>query len=204
MQNWMKRPPSSLNLTCWVFTPVSYLRRTPGCWAPSSCGSCLSSRWQIWGGSSSVGEGWTPGSGTLRGRKRMYHTLCELFVRKYACEASCDGRSYSRWDTSVCVFSMMTGLGGGVNLGGRPLPPPAAWRQRDVDRNPGNKKVKHHPCCCSWSRRRMWLLAACANSISDIGSYLSVLKSLKRILKIYERQENLLGLLTFMLELRVP
>lgn len=53
-------------------------------------------------------------------------THFERSVRKYACEAGCDGRSYSRRDAAVCVFSMMTGLGGGVNLGGCPLPPPAA------------------------------------------------------------------------------
>lgn len=79
IQKWMKTErkqlPSPLNSTCSVFTPVSYLRRTPECWAPSSCGSCLSSRWKIWGGLSSVWEGWTLGSGTLQGRKYMYHTL---------------------------------------------------------------------------------------------------------------------------------
>lgn len=117
MQTWMKTDrkqlPSSLNLTCWLFTPVSYLRRTPGCWAPSSCGSCLSSRWKTWGGSSSVWEGWTPDSGTWQGRKHhVSHNLnrscADVRVRQVV---------LSQGRRSLCLL-YDDGLGRGGKFGG--------------------------------------------------------------------------------------
>lgn len=60
--------PHSGNVVAgWIFQLVSYLRRIRGCWALSSCESCLSSQWKIWKGLSSVWEGWTLGSETWQG-----------------------------------------------------------------------------------------------------------------------------------------
>lgn len=55
----------------------------------------------------------------------------------------CKG-TYFRSEAAVCVLSMMTGLGGGVNLGGSLLLLPDARRQRDVDKTPGNGKTMKH------------------------------------------------------------
>lgn len=79
--------------------------------------------------------------------------------------------SYLRRDATLCVLSTMTGLDGGMNLGGCPPPPPAAWRQTDVDRKPGNKKEKPHAYYCS--RRRMQTLATCAVSLSCFTDWLA-------------------------------